>query len=649
MINRILLIVFLIGSLSYSVSAQFQFEYTGPDTLYVDENCGAVLDWGHPETPTVTSTIGANIDSFYIYSISDDYQMNEVIEAGVTVTVTYRATDDQGNADFFSFDIDFVDTLEPLITVLPVDESYTCSTPEDTIIQKLHDWYNNHAGMVAVDNCNEVIYWADKTLQETETEFNQSVNDNCGDTRSVTVSFSAVDQYDNAALDTLDAQFLTFDNVIPGVVSNTQPLDIVCNEQADSLLEEWLDTKGGAEVQDNCTESVNIIWSFTWQDNYGNSGTDIVGDKPYSLIAQDYCDYNVNVVFIAEDECGNTQESFVTTYSSHDESIPVFNFEPPDTTVDCSSEIPYPNISAYDECKGDLEVLFSEVSNQGENEDSCDFYSYSIVQTWQADDGCGNLIQHSRTITVIDNTAPEFDVPADITIGCNDTENFDVTGEPQNIFDNCYQNLEMQYQDQKQGSGCQYNIFRTWTLEDACGNITSKIQKLKVIDTIYPVVSQEPSDITLSCDDNVLFEETFDQWISDMGNASVTDNCNKIYSFAAKPGSYIPGQISTYPGEAVRFDMMDTLQCDNDTVLYYKDVDFVFYDRCFNTLSFTRRFAIVDVVSPEIIECSPDTVIILPENECNIQVDLTMPSATDNCAGKEIEIDKYLRVRIESD
>ena len=648
MINRILLIVFFIGSLSYSVSAQFQFEYNGPDTLYVDANCESVLNWGHPNTPTVTSTIGANIDSFYIYSISDDYQMNEVIEAGIVVTVTYRATDDQGNADFFSFDIDFVDTLEPLITVLPVDESYTCSTPEDTIIQKLHDWYNDHAGMVAEDNCNEVIYWADKTLQETETEFNQSVNDYCGNTRSVTVLFSASDQYGNASSDTLDAKFFTFDNIKPVKVSNPSPLDIVCNEQSDSLLEAWLDNKGGAEVLDNCTSTEDIIWRILWQDNHGNNGIDLVGDKPYSLQARDYCEYSVNVNFIAEDECGN-KYTFYTTFNSHDESIPVFNFEPQDTTLDCSSEIPYPNVSAYDACKGNLEVLFSEVSSQGENEDSCNYYNYSIVQSWEADDGCGNLIQHSRTITIRDNIMPEFDVPGDITVGCNETESLEITGEPQNVVDNCYQNPEIQYHDQKQGSGCQYKIFRTWTLEDACGNIASKIQTITVIDTIFPVVMQEPTDITLSCDDNVSFSEAFDQWISDMGNASVTDNCNKVYSFAAKPGSYTPGQISTFPGEAVYFDMKDTLQCDNDTILYYKDVDFVFYDRCFNTLNFTRRFAIVDVTSPEITGCPKDTVIILPENECEATVVLQMPDAVDNCAGKEIETVKHIKKRIESD
>ena len=46
------------------LNAQFAFSYTGPDTLYLDNNCNAILEWGHPNTPTVTSTVGNTITSF---------------------------------------------------------------------------------------------------------------------------------------------------------------------------------------------------------------------------------------------------------------------------------------------------------------------------------------------------------------------------------------------------------------------------------------------------------------------------------------------------------------------------------------------------------------------------------------------------------
>ncbi len=623
---------------------QFSFEYTGPDTLFVNSNCEVPLEWGHPDTPTATSTIGATVVSFDVDSISNDFVIGENVNAGQTILVMYKAVDDQNNVDFFSFYLEIVDTIIPVITVQPTDESYTCETDENTLISNLHDWYNNHGGMVAEDNCGEIIYIADKTLQETETEFNQSVNDNCGNTRRVTVTFTAKDQFDNSAVDAFSADFFTFDNTRPEYTKNPVSLEIVCNEDADSILEAWIDDKGGARAEDNCTDSANIIWKFNWSDNKGGGGFEEVGDKPYQLSAKNYCDYAVTVYFIAEDECGNTHAfSTGTTYNSYDDSAPVFSELPADTTIDCSSDIPRPDVTAYDDCKGDLIVLFSETDiDKSDNPDSCNYYSYTIEQKWMADDECGNDIVHSRTITVIDTTGPEFDVPPDIEVECTEVEDLSVTGTPENVIDNCDENLKIYHDDEQIGTGCQYHIKRTWTITDACQNSTVKIQDITVIDSIYPVVVHEPSNITLSCDDNVLFEDAFNEWIETKGNAQVTDNCNKVYQVAWVPGTYTPGDRSTYPGELVTFDLPDTLQCSSDTVLYYKDVDFVFFDRCFNTLTFTRRFSVVDITKPEIHSCPNDTSYVLPADECSMDVRLLMPDVTDNCAGSNIEVNKHI-------
>lgn len=649
MINKVLSIILFYIFFISNISGQFQFVYTGPDSLFVNQNCEVALEWGHPNTPTVTSTIGATIDSFYVYSITDGFQMGDMVNAGLTITVTYRALDDQNNVDYFDFILEIVDTIPPIIPVLPKDESYSCETQENTITTYLHNWYNNHGGMMSGDNCGVVIYIADKTLTETETEFNQSVNDYCGNTRSVTVNFTTRDQYFNYALDTFSATFFTFDNNKPIVTQNPLPLDIICNEDADSLLENWIDNRGGALVEDNCSDSSSIIWKFLWNDNFGSSGYEIVGDKPYDLNASTHCDYSVNINFIAEDECGNKNAAFFTTFKSHDDSAPVFSELPQDTVIDCSNDIPLPDVKAFDDCKGELIVLFSETSTRGDNPDSCNYYSYSIIQKWEADDGCENTIQHFRQVTVIDTTAPSFDVPADIVVGCSQEDDLGVTGMPQNVYDNCYENLNVTFTDEKIGNACKYDILRTWTLKDACGNITEKLQDISVVDTIYPVVEHEPSNITLSCDDNVLFEDAFHTWVNERGNAQISDNCNKVYSAAWVPGSYTPGDRSTYPGDLVVFDMPDTLECANDTVLYYKDVDFVFYDRCFNTLSFTRRFAMVDIVLPQLESCPSDTSYYLPTGYCDKSVQIQMPEVTDNCAGNSIDVNKEIKKRITSD
>jgi len=374
MINKVIIVLLFSFFVLTNISGQFQFQYTGSDSLFVDSNCEVALEWGHPNTPTVTSTIGANIDSFYIFSISDGYTMGQNVNAEQTITVTYRALDDQNNADFFSFNLDIVDTIPPTIITQPTDESYTCETNNDTITSKLHSWYNNNAGMIAHDNCNEVTYISDKTLNEVETEFNQSVNDNCGNTRSVSVKFTAKDQFDNFASDTFSAKFFTFDNSKPIYTTNPTSLDIVCNDDADDLLENWIDDKGGARVMDNCSDSSNIVWKFNWSDNKGGGGYEKVGEKPYKLKAKTNCNYSVTVYFIAEDECGNTHAySSGTFYKSHDDSAPEFSSLPQDTIIDCADDIPIPDIQAFDDCKGELIVFFSDESNtQGNNPDSCD-------------------------------------------------------------------------------------------------------------------------------------------------------------------------------------------------------------------------------------------------------------------------------------
>ncbi len=648
-VYKYLLVFATVVALTTSVNAQFEFEYSGPDTLFLNQNCEAVLNWGAPNTPTASSTIGASIVSFDIHSISGGYNENDIISGEKEVEVTYKVQDDQANAAFFSFTINFKDSLPPFVVDQPVDESYSCETSEGVIIDKLHSWYDNKAYMSASDNCGEVFIGTDLSLQEVETQFNQSINNNCGNTRSITLDFYLQDENGNTSVDTYSATFFTFDDQRPQVIGNPTSLSLVCTDESETILEDWIDNKGGAVVEDNCTDKENIVWYFLWSDNQGKTDYEKVGEKPYNLKVKRLCDYSVDINFIAQDECGNKHAAFFTTFVSKDESTPEFEVFPADTSVDCSYGIPYPDVTAYDSCKGDLDVLLSELSSKGSNPDSSDYYNYSVVQTWEADDGCGNFIQHSRTVTVKDTTAPTFTVPADITVECVDISNLVLTGEPQDVSDNCDENPDLSYEDKEVGEGCTFHIFREWKVIDASGNSYTQTQDITVVDEVFPEVESEPFNVTLSCDDNVIFESAFNEWISEKGGAQITDNCSMLFSAVWKPGTYTPGNQSTYPGELVTYDKPDTLACSTDSLLYYKDVDFVFFDRCFNTISFTRRFAIVDVVEPELISCPENISVNIEPDECLKTIELTMPEVDDNCAGKDLKFKKHISKRITSD
>ena len=83
----------------------FIFEYTGPDTLFVDGDCVAELNWGNT-TPTVEPTNpggGQMITFFDLDNISGGYDQGDLVPAGIQVAVTYLAEDNYGNDSLFTF------------------------------------------------------------------------------------------------------------------------------------------------------------------------------------------------------------------------------------------------------------------------------------------------------------------------------------------------------------------------------------------------------------------------------------------------------------------------------------------------------------------------------------------------------------------
>ena len=47
-----------------------------------------------------------------------------------------------------------------------------------------------------------------------------------------------------------------------------------------------------------------------------------------------------------------------------------------------------------------------------------------ITRTWQADDGCGNIVSCSQTVTVVDTTPPVFTCASNKTVECGSTSEF---------------------------------------------------------------------------------------------------------------------------------------------------------------------------------------------------------------------------------
>ncbi len=193
------------------------------------------------------------------------------------------------------------------------------------------------------------------------------------------------------------------------------------------------------------------------------------GDCPHS--------YTIVRTWTATDWCGNE-----TTLSQNitviDDEAPVISGVPDDLTVECS-QIPAPaQVTATDNCDGDVTIELTETQTDG-----CPF---TITRTWTATDACGNASTATQTIYVYDDTPPVFvDDPADITVNCGEVP------DPQDCIatDNCTDSVAVTFVELMEPmDDCTYQIKRLWEAEDECGNTAVVDQLITVIDSEAPVI-----------------------------------------------------------------------------------------------------------------------------------------------------------------
>ena len=123
------------------------------------------------------------------------------------------------------------------------------------------------------------------------------------------------------------------------------------------------------------------------------------------------------------------------------------------------------------------------------------------IVVWTATDVCGNESQCEQTINVIDNTPPQIlNVPANESAACGN-----IPAPPTGAVtatDNCDNNVNLVLTEETVPGACSngFNLIRTWTATDACGNVSTATQTISVDDVEAPVLSQTPADqnVTLS-------------------------------------------------------------------------------------------------------------------------------------------------------
>jgi hypothetical protein len=279
---------------------------------------------------------------------------------------------------------------------------------------------------------------------------------------------------------------------------------------------------------------------------------------------------------VITDSCGGTKTSSAATLNASDSTAPVPNVSPlPDATGQCSVTVTAP--TATDNCAGQVTATTADpltYNSQG-----------TFVVHWKYDDGHGNVTNQTQNVIVNDTTAPVPNMASltDATGQCS------VTVTPPTATDNCAGQVTATTADPLTYSS-QGTFVVHWKYDDGHGNVTNQTQNVIVNDTEAPV----PNASSLP--------EMNEQCSVTLTAPKATDNC--------------VGQVTATTTDPTTYDTQGTFT-----------VHWTYDDGHGNTSSQNQTVVIKDTTAPVPNASS------LSEVDAQCSVNLTAPTATDNCVG----------------
>ncbi|MGB1031672.1 MAG: hypothetical protein ACPGWM_03610, partial [Flavobacteriales bacterium] len=392
-----------------------------------------------PMVPVLTATDACTSTGEVMYSESTD----DSDPCAVDLIRTWSVSDACGNTATFTQTITRVDDQDPVF--LPYDMYVQVDCPDAPYVT-----------IEATDNCGEVtITYEDMNMSggcEGVLYRIYTATDACGNSTTTDQIIGLQDNQGPQIMGT-GGSYSVDCNSVPEVPTVTYSDNCSSLDEIETTFEETI-------VPGNCPANYSIVWTWT---------------------ATDFCD-NVSVV----------SETIVVT----DDEAPIPTEMPVNLIIQCDQPVPdAPELIWNDNCSF-FDVDFLEESEPG----ICVGHT-EIVRTWTATDVCGNEREVVQLITIIDTTPPVIsNVPADVTINCDDLV---PTDEP-DLFDNC-STATLEVIDVIITTTCdsEYYIERTFKATDDCGNESSALQQITVVDVEAPMLNFYPSDAVLDCEDEV--------------------------------------------------------------------------------------------------------------------------------------------------
>jgi len=363
----------------------------------------------------------------------------EDVESGngcpMTIVRTWTATDDCGNAVSTSQTITVNDSTAPVASNTPADLTVECSDEIPAGEPTFSDECDNDLTINMVEENNTLDCQYELVRTWTAT-------DDCGNTTSVSQTITITD----ATAPTLD-----------GIPSNET---VACSSDVTAAPE--------VTANDNCDASPVVDFTEVSEENG--------------------CETLITRTWTVTDDCDNVTE-YTQLINVIDNVSPVVVSSPADIAIECSDALPTEAASFEDNCDDDLTIVMEE----NESGNGCPLV---ITRTWTATDNCGNATSASQVITINDTTAPTAEnVPTDLTIQCDE----EVPSSAPSFTDNCDTDLTIDFVEENNTLSCQYELVRTWTATDDCGNATSVSQTIIVTDATAPTLDGVPANEVVEC------------------------------------------------------------------------------------------------------------------------------------------------------
>ena len=467
--------------------------YMGGENIFVYDSQYAVVDTTPPtitvlgDNPLIVEVGAAFSDpgvTVYDQDGSSTYTTTGTVDTNVlgTYTLTYTAVDNSGNQATVSRTVNVVDTTVPVITLVG----------DSQVNIEVGSTYTD-AGATASDN-----YDGDISSQIVVVN-NVDVNT----LGSYTVTYSVSDSSSNAASDVTRTV---------NVVDQTAPTITILGDNPVTIEAGSTYTDAGA----------------TATDNYNN-------DVTSSITASSTVDSNTigsyTVTYTVSDASGN-QATAVRTVIVEDSTSPtiaLIGSNP--VTVEAGSTYTDAGATATDSYDGDLTSSITTTSDVNTNTVGTYTVTYTVT------DSSANSATASRTVNVVDTTAPVITItganPVDVDLG---TTYSDAGATATDAYDGDLTSSITVSSNVDTNTAGTYTV--TYTVSDAAGNQATETRTVNVIDnsnnpTTHYIDIQgyafSPSSITINVGDTIVWTNY------DSASHTVTSN----------DGTFDSGGIST--------------------------------------------------------------------------------------------------------